>query len=506
MYRVISASNDTYITNKIINNKYRATDANVGQAGTLDLFKLYNESTITGETKPIEYSRILIKFDHTSVATMFSDGLIDIADASFNVKLKLHDVYGGQTTPSNFKCIVFPLAKDFDEGTGYDIANFNDLDTTNFITASYQNSVVDDWALPGAMKSGSLNNSATIDVITSGTLDSAVGMESLSFEQYFKTGEEDLDVDITKFVSASIKNLITNKGLLIAFSGSYEKDQKSYFVKRFSSRNAAKTSIRPKMIVKFNDSILDNHQDFVFDYSGSLYLSNQVRGVLKNAKSGAGTNDFAVGKDCMILKISTGSFKETFNVSQILRGENRVTGIYSASFAISSFGSLSSHIVASSSVTFDEVWSSSDETVTYLSSSLTINKHDISQINLSQTSYHVTTLNLADRYKQSEIARVRVFVESRDRHVIYTKKPYDRKSQVYEKMYYRVRDFNNGDIIIPFEKVDNSNRLSADSSGMYYDFYMDSLPRGRTYLFDYLIEVNGYDTVITDSAAKFIVE
>ena len=62
MYRIISASNDTYITNKIINNKFRATDSNVGQAGTLDLFKLYNESTITGETTPIELSRILIKF------------------------------------------------------------------------------------------------------------------------------------------------------------------------------------------------------------------------------------------------------------------------------------------------------------------------------------------------------------------------------------------------------------------------------------------------------------
>ena len=45
MYRILSASKDTYITNKIINNKFRATDANTGQAGTLDLFKLYAEST-----------------------------------------------------------------------------------------------------------------------------------------------------------------------------------------------------------------------------------------------------------------------------------------------------------------------------------------------------------------------------------------------------------------------------------------------------------------------------
>ena len=51
MYRIITASSDAYITDKIINNKYRATDANVGQAGTLDLFKLYSESTLSSESQ-----------------------------------------------------------------------------------------------------------------------------------------------------------------------------------------------------------------------------------------------------------------------------------------------------------------------------------------------------------------------------------------------------------------------------------------------------------------------
>ena len=62
MYRILTASKDTYITNKIINNSFRATDANLGSAGTLDLFKLYDENTIGSETKPIELSRLLIKF------------------------------------------------------------------------------------------------------------------------------------------------------------------------------------------------------------------------------------------------------------------------------------------------------------------------------------------------------------------------------------------------------------------------------------------------------------
>ncbi len=67
MYRIISASKDTYITNRIINSKFRATDANVGNAGTLDLFKLYNESNLSRVDYPIENSRLLIKFDLSEV-------------------------------------------------------------------------------------------------------------------------------------------------------------------------------------------------------------------------------------------------------------------------------------------------------------------------------------------------------------------------------------------------------------------------------------------------------
>ena len=86
MQKVLSASKDAYITNKIINNKYRVTDANVGQAGTLDLFKLYNESTLPGIDNPIEYSRLLLKFDLTDIQSMHDAGTINVGDASFKSK------------------------------------------------------------------------------------------------------------------------------------------------------------------------------------------------------------------------------------------------------------------------------------------------------------------------------------------------------------------------------------------------------------------------------------
>ena len=73
-------------------------------------------------------------------------------------------------------------------------------------------------------------------------------------------------------------------------------------------------------------------------------------------------------------------------------------------------------------------------------------------------------------------------------------------------MYYRVRDFQSGDILIDFDTKDKSTRLSTDSKGMYFEFFVDSLPKGRTYVFDFLVKSGGFETVITDAASKFRVE
>ena len=504
MIRVLSASKDCYITNKIINNRFRATDANTGQAGTLDLFKLYNESSIAGEDKPIESTRLLIKFDLTPVTTMHNQGKINVGDPTFKSYLKLHDIYGGQTTPSNFNVIVFPLAKDFDEGNGFDIVQFKDLGSTNWITASFKNGVLTKWKLPGANKSGSLGES-DIDVIVSGTFPGQGAPIALNSEQFFTSGEEDLSVDVTSFVSASSKGLIDNHGFLVAFSGSYENDKNSYFVKRFASRNTANTALRPKLSIEFSDSLIDNHGNFVFDYSGSLYLNNFSRNEASNIKKADNTDINPTG--AMILKIRSGSFSKDFEVSQALRGSNRITGLYSASFALSSYDPLvSAALKTNSELTFDEIWSSPDETVTYLSSSLKVKKNERSGLRFRERRLLATTLNLSDRYKETDVVRIRLFIENADREVVFTKGPIDKPSQIFEEVYYSVKDAISGKVLIPFNPSSGATRLSSDSVGMYYDFHMSNLPRGRSYIFEYLVVQAGVNTYINDAASKFVVE
>ena len=131
MYLVYTGSKDTYITDKIIDNSFSASDANVGQAGTIDIFKLYDETVLNGTTGSAEISRGLIKFDLAPIREL-TGSLIDINDSSFKVKMKLHNLLGGTAVPSNFTLVVAPLSKSFDEGFGRDLSAFSDLDVANF--------------------------------------------------------------------------------------------------------------------------------------------------------------------------------------------------------------------------------------------------------------------------------------------------------------------------------------------------------------------------------------
>jgi hypothetical protein len=501
MHRILSASKDTYITNKLINNAFRAKDANVGQAGTLDLFKLHNETALSGSSDAqTEISRILIKFPISEVTRMQNNGDIDITDSSFKCQIKLHDVYGGQSTPNNFSVILFPLAQGFDEGTGRDLVEFSDVDSSNFITASYSNGTLAKWNTEGAMKSGSLGTS-NLDVYTSGSL--GAGLVSLSPIQHFSTGKEDLIIDVTNIVSGTVTGQIADNGFLIALSGSFEQDTKSYFVKRFASRNVKNASKRPKLIVRYNDSLQDYHQDFIFNVSSSLYLHNYHYGSLSNVLSGTAATALT-GENCMILKIVSGTFSQSMNVSQAKRGTSSLTGIYSASFAISSFDPLLYNKGnLTGSITFDEVWSSSDQKVAYLSSSLTIEKEGRSALNSRHQNLLVSVLNLNKEYRENDVIKLRVFTEDRNRPIVFVKTPLEKKSQAYHNMHYRVRDFQTGDILIDFDKTYSSTKLSTDTEGMYFTFYIDSLPKGRTYVFDFLIIQDGFDTVVTDAASKF---
>jgi len=507
MYRILTASKDTYITNKIINNSFRATDANVGKAASLDLFKLFAESTSGSNTNPIEISRALLKFNLNPIRKL-TGSFLDISHASFKCVLKMYDVYGGQTTPSNFKLIVYPVSRSFDEGVGVNIVDYSDLDSCNFVTASVQGTTPSLWYHSGANKTGLLGSS-DIDIISSGNLKNGDGVVNLWKTQSFASGEEDLSIDVTTLVSATLKDIIPDHGFRISYSGSEETDQQTRFVKRFASTQTSNYAKRPRLVISYNDTIQDHHGVFLFNLSGSLFLNNSHRGTVSNIVSGSSLTQITESNS-LLLELTSGSnskgtlFQKFITASQHKMGNNYITGTYSASFAISQWasGTLRKEIRNANSATFTEIWSSLDRTVSFLTSSLTINTVNRTSFTNSSQRLIVNITNMQPSYMPDDKVRFRVFVENVDRAVRYKKLPFVTKSEIFTSMYYRIRDDESNEVIVPFD-TGGGTLCSTDSDGMYFDVYMDSLFKGRLYTIDFLIKDRGIDQIFTQVAAKF---
>ena len=511
MYLILTASNDTYITNKIIDNKFRATDANTGRAGTIDLFKLYAESISGSDSTPIELSRALIKFNLSKLHELTASSL-NVNASNFQAHLKLYDILGGQATPANFKLVIFPLSQSFDEGIGRDVASFQDIDRANWITASYSSDTNNEWYITGS-GAGGLMGSTDIDYISSGNLGS--GVSDFGVVQQFPKGNEDLFVNVTTLISASLAGQISNHGFRISFSGSEETDEKTRFVKRFASRHSSNPFKVPQLHVSWDDSLVDHHNDFIFDVTGSLFLNNYQRGRPANILSGAAASSIS-GDDCILVKLQKDQYTKYITGSQHKTGtgQSGVTGLYSASFAVSTSDStkvntnekLINLLRVSGSVTFDEYWTSVDGSVGYYTGSLEVKPPQRTSYDVQPSDLLFHFVNLKTEYSLSDVVKFRVFIDDINPDAKAYKIPYSKKSLVLTNVYYQVRKAGTKTIVVPFKKDNSGTLLSCDSDGMFFDFRMVSLPAGHTYEFDLLVEDYNMSKIFEGISGRFKVE
>jgi len=278
MYKILTASADAYITNKVISTSARAIDANMGNASTIDIFKLYDESTFSGHPKtyiddtetdllheedgesiPVELSRGLVKFDLSDL-----DSGIEEKDG-FSATLKMYDVYGGQTTPSNFSLLAVPLAVAFDEGAGRDVESFNDLDVCNFVTASYSDGTTTTWGTHTTITPTSGDDYLIFNIASEADI---LDIATYGATQEFETGTEDLSVDVTDAVTAMLDGTITsNHGFRISYIQSEEQDNKTRFVKRFVSRHSNDKNKTPRLIIKYDTPEYDTADPTEVEYT-----------------------------------------------------------------------------------------------------------------------------------------------------------------------------------------------------------------------------------------------
>lgn len=491
MYRRIYSDKDTYITNKVIGGKSKVS-ASVGLAGTLDLFKLHGLSSGSGVDD--ELTRILVHFNLQSIRDLKDSGSIDINDSSFFCKISLKDVYGGQTVPTNFTVSVFPLSASFEEGLGKDLVYFTDVDAANWISSSRGTL----WQSTGCTLGGGA--STICDYITGST-----SISNTEIKQIFSTGTENLLIDVTKIISATLSGELPDSGFRISFTGSIESDANTYFVKRFGSRHAYDENKRPELVFGFDDSISDDTQNLTFDSDCKINLYNYVKGNLENLKSGS---DALTGNNCVKLKLitETGGYSLTFSGSQFSLGANGVIGTYTATAHISSSNeTVAARINESGSVKFTPVWMSNDATLVFVSGSkIEFKKPTRTSSSNKKKFYRVTVSGIDENYLEDQdiTGRVNIF-DYNSPEIKLVKKPAELAGIVLSNVFYSVREIDTNKTVIPFDDEKNSTRVSSDAEGMFVLFKANNLQVEKTYAIDIMTKVNGVKTVYQNASSIF---
>ena len=528
MYRIIHCDKDAYITNKIVRSS-KTTDsrsiyANTGEASTVDIFKLYNETYLSGTLSGIELSRAFLHFDLAPLRAL-TGSILNFATSSFKCYMSLTNVYGGEVVPSNFTLAVHPLAKPFSEGRGFDVIGYRDLDTVNWVTASITNGIPTPWAITGSGATGSIGDS-NIDYYVSGTL--SIGYVPLVVTQSFPRGDENLLMDVTSLVSATLAGLLPDYGYRLSFHPTEEQDTTTRFVKRFASRHSNNLFQHPKLIVNYNDKVLDVQLDSFFDVTNSVGIYNTYFGQYRNFFSGSTpitgansvrldlfashsitywTSSFSQTHSQSINHLTTSYayFSMSFTGSQMAVNGLFLTGAYTAPVVIDSSNlSLIGYLSGANSITFTPVWKSLDGTKLYSTgSALTVSRIMGSPSNVAERNFVLVVPNLKSVYTNQEVSRLRVFVQDYNTDVKAYYLPVDTTSMIYQNSFWRVVHKYTREVVIPFDLENNSTSLSTDGAGMYFDMYMRDLPTDQVYEFEFLIRENGQDYIIQNQGFVF---
>lgn len=507
MYRILKAIKDSYVTNKniIAKGSYltSSVDSNVGQAGTMDIYKLYNEPSGSG----IQLSRGLIKFDLDPLRNL-TGSFLNISDPSFKCYARLKNVNGGQTVPSNYTLILYPLAKEWDEGRGFDVVGYRDLDAVNWVTASINPSTVT-WT-SGGIAYGANITDINADYYLSSSL---LGNLQLGFSQSFTRGDEDLLIDITTAISATLAGHIPDHGFRLSFSGSQETDSITRFVKRFSTKQSRNTNLHPALVVKYNDSFIDNQAECFFDYNNKIGLyyspfgepSNFISGSTEISGSGSiilelkgkqsvyvQTSSFSLSHSASITYTSASwyYFSQSFTGSQIIFGNLNQTGSYYADVYLQkNQTNLTGVLNSAQEAIFETIWKSVDGTVIFTTGS-NVKFKPFRGLNstINSRNYTINITNLGNSYINTDVTRLKVFVFDHDPTYTSFYLPYNAQPKILKNMFWRLIDPYTKDIIIPFDEYDNGTKLSADGSGMYFDLYMEDLPINKPLEIQFLIK------------------
>jgi hypothetical protein len=463
IYRIFP-SKDTWITNLVRQfPTIPVTGSNFGASEILDLFKKAGVSGALGWNGSSSLGRVLMQFDMSP----FQD-LTASLQAPVHPQWRLHlsDVRHAETLPSSYDIEVLSITTPWDEGPGFDEETFVDLAEANWDKAKKNLW----WNTPGGDTDTTMIAKFHVD-----------------------QGPENVDVVVTDQIERwlGINALpvfpVDNNGFMVRVSSSQEVDSFDYFVKKFYSRTTNNLDRRPYLEARWDDSIRDDRSNFVFDYSGTLYLYNEVRGALTNIPG------VTPGPNCLTVRLEdlSGTLLTT---SASWTG---MTGIYSCSLMLPT-GSYSGSL-------FSDIW--------YLGSRAYMTGNfrptdGFSQPTLSPGRYEVEMPNLKNEYTVDELADLRVFVRPFDFNPpVVNTGSVTPVGTIINRGYYRIDNDRTKEQVVPFgtgsyQGGTDWTRLSYDGNGNYFDFHMSSLAPGNVYRVVLLFDQDGRRQIV-DRGFKF---
>ena len=340
------------------------------------------------------------------------------------------------------------------------------------------------------------------------------------YAQYFETGLEDLEVDITELVERWIASGYENYGVGIMLDGNFEAkylgddnsthvgsfknltgSTTSYYTKKFHGRHTEFGLLKPKIQARWDDTIKDDRGNFYYSSSlateddnlNTIYLYNSVRGKLKNIPSigdgeifvnfytqtGSDDNQYLI--PVRSVKQEVGNAKELAeDLDTVVTGGWVSTGIYSCSVCLIDQGEDYPQIY--------DVWHSGDgNTGQFFTGSITPNRLVASSV-AKRSKYITNVPNLNEKYNPKDFVRFRVIVRDKNWSPnVFTRVTTERAPVIINSGSYRVYRVEDEFEVVPFttSSLPRYTSLAYDKDGNYFDFDMNLLESGYSYAFEF---------------------
>ena len=483
-----SASADTTITSAFeAGLVYRGTGSNMGYADSLEVSSIYGQLSSSTDGQSQELSRILIQFPISTISANRTASKIP-ASGSVTFNLKMYNARTPFTLPQGFNLVVAPVSRSWNEGTGLDMDEYQDLGSANWISSS----TGQPWAsVGGDYRTGS------------------------NYNVYFEQGYEDINLDISdtveRWISAADPAFANNYGFGIHLTASQEAyyssstgadvgsliqnvdgATQSYYTKKFFARSSEFFFKRPVIEASWDSRVMDNRESFYYSSSlaptadnlNRLYLYNYVRGRLVNVPGVDTSTTMLVSFYSSSNSTPTGSkIALSFGGDVPTAGNLNVTasyvstGIYSCSVAITGNAPATSRLNI-----MHDVWHSGG--VEYITGSFY--PELMPTYDSAPTFDRITSCtNLKKSYDKNLTSRFRFFVRDRNwSPTVYTVATANNPTQTIESASYAITRVIDNYMAIPYGTGSRlSTCLSYDKGGNYFDLDMGLLEP------DYMYEI-----------------